>query len=147
MLCKMKPNTKTWFFIMGVGLVSLAFGLLAYLLPSAGSGQPHLDTLLGMFSGFGAGLMAVALFKLIRGKLISPQKREEEEIQQQDERTLAVTRAAHTVGFFAGAAMLAILIFLFTYLNDRLASYLCLGALYVQMIVFLVAYRVYNKKM
>ena len=51
------------------------------------------------------------------------------------------------MGFFAGAAVLVVLIFLFTYLDLRLASYLCLGALYVQMAAFLIAYRVYNRKM
>lgn len=147
MLCKTKPNAKAWLFILGVGLVSLAFGILAYLLPSAEARPHHLDTLFGMFSGFGAGLAAVALFKLIRDRLISPQKREQEEIGKQDERTIAVIRAAYTVGFFAGAAMLVVLIFLFTYLDYRLGSYLCLGALYVQMIAFLIANRVYDKKM
>ena len=47
----------------------------------------------------------------------------------------------------AGAAMLVILIFLFTYLDHRLPSYLCLGALYVPMIAFLIAKRAYDKKM
>lgn len=145
MLCKLKPGTKTWLFILGVGVVSLAFGVVAHLTATPEEG--HIAMLFGMFSGFGAGLMAVAVFGLIRSRLISPQKREEEEIAKQDERTIAVTRAAYTVGFFAGAAVLVVLIFLFTYLDLRLASYLCLGALYVQMAAFLIAYRVYNRKM
>lgn len=147
MLCKMKPNAKAWFFVLGVGVVSLAFGVLAYLFPSAGAGQHHLDTLLGMFAGFGAGLTAVALFMLIRNKFLSPQKREDEEIAKQDERTLAVTRAAHGVGNIAGAALWVVLAFLLTYLDLRLAAFLCIAALYAQMIAFLVAYRVYNKRM
>ena len=145
MLCKLNSNAKTWFFMLGVGVVSLAFGVIAFL--TANPQEHHIATLFGMFSGFGAGLMAVAIFKLIRAKLISAEKREEEEIRKHDERTIAVARAAYTVGFFAGAAMLVILIFLFTFLDYRIPSYLCLGALYVQMIALLAANRVYDKKM
>ena len=135
MLCKTKPNAKAWLFILGVGLVSLAFGILAYLLPSAEARPHHLDTLFGMFSGFGAGLAAVALFKLIRDRLISPQKREQEEIGKQDDAPSPSSGppipSASSPGGHAGGFDLPI------HLPGLPAwLYLCLGALYVQMIAF-----------
>ncbi len=145
MLCKMKSKTKLYLALLAVGLVSLAFGVIGYL--TSGNQSHHMDTLLGMFSGFGFGLLAVAVVQLIRAKRMSPEKRAEKDIEKNDERNIAVTRAAHAVGNTAGAATLVVLSFLLMFLDYRVPSYLCIGALYVQLFAFLIAYRVYYKKM
>ena len=96
---------------------------------------------------FGFGIIAVAGFMLVRSKVVSPQKLMQEEIEREDERNIAISRAAGLAGFFAGVGLFAVLAFVFMGLGYRVPSFVCVGGIYVLVAGYLVARRVYAKKM
>ncbi|MBR6570515.1 MAG: hypothetical protein IKK75_08690 [Clostridia bacterium] len=134
-------NTLT----MILGVASFLFGLLSFLFwkPEDGS----LPTLLGMFTGFGAGVMAVAIVRTIRARVISREKLEQEEIEKWDERNIAITRASGMVAYYASILLMGVLIFLFMGLGYTVPAYACLAGMYVLVGVFLIARKVLEKKM
>lgn len=145
MICKGKWNKHLCMLVMILGAASFLFGLLTFLI---GKPEAHsTNTLMGMFTGFGAGIMGVAIWQTIRAKLVSREKLEQEEIEKWDERNIAVTRAAATAAYYAAILLMALLIFLFMGLGYRAPSYICLGALYVLVGVFFIARKVLEKKM
>lgn len=145
MICKGKWNKHLCTLIIILGAASFLFGLLSFLIiqPETSS----MNTLMGMFTGFGAGIMGVAIWQLIRAKLVSKEKLEQEEIEKWDERNIAIIRASATAAYYAGILMMAVLIFLFMGLGYRVPSYICLGGLYVLVGVFFIARKVMEKKM
>lgn len=145
MLCKKNWKKGTSVLVLCLGAVSFTFGLLTYLI--ARPEEHSLNTLLGMFTGFGFGIIAVAGFMLVRSKVVSPQKLMQEEIEREDERNIAISRAAGLVGFFAGVGLFAVLAFVFMGLGYRVPSFVCVGGIYVLVAGYLVARRVYAKKM
>ena len=145
MICKGKWNKHLCTLFMILGAASFLFGLLTFLI-----GKPEsqtTNTLMGMFTGFGAGIMGVAIWQTIRAKVVSKEKLEQEEIEKWDERNIAITRASATVGYYAAILLMAVLIFVFMGLGYSTPSYLCLGGLYVLACVFLFARKVLEKKM
>ena len=128
-----------------LGLISLIYGIVAYRLSPEST--HHGDRLFGMFTGAGAGLLAVALFTVIRNRLLSPEKREQAEIAQKDERNIAIQRAAFTVAALAGTLLFAILAFVFAALDYKIGSILCMAAMYIQLFTYLIASRILQKKM
>lgn len=145
MLCKVNMKKNVLWVLFALGVVSLVFGLVTYL--TASTGAHNVDMVLGMFTGLGFALMAASLVRILRPKLVSAEKLEQEEIDKNDERNIAVTRAAHAVGNAVGIVLFASLTFLFVFLDYRIPAYICLGALYVQVLSFVIAYRVLGKKM
>ena len=145
MICKGKWNKHLCTLIIILGAASFLFGLLSFLIiqPETSS----MNTLMGMFTGFGAGIMSVAIWQLIRAKVVSKEKLEQEEIEKWDERNIAIIRASATAAYYAGILMMAVLIFLFMGLGYRVPSYICLGGLYVLVGVFFIARKVLEKKM
>ena len=145
MICKGKWNKHFCILVIITGAASFLFGLLSFLI-----GKPEsstVNTLLGMFTGFGAGIMGVAIYQLIRAKVVSKEKLEQEEIEKWDERNIAIIRAAATAAYYAAVLLMAIMVFLFMGLVYRVPSYICLGGLYVLIGVFLAARKVLEKKM
>lgn len=145
MICKGKWNKHVCTMMLVLGVASFLFGLLGFLI-----GQPEsssMNTLMGMFTGFGAGIMGVAIWQTIRAKVVSKEKLEQEEIDQQDERNIAIIRTAGTAAYYAAVLLMAVLIFLFMGLGYRAPSYICLGGLYVLVGVFFIARKVLEKKM
>ncbi|MBP3646644.1 MAG: hypothetical protein J6K55_09495 [Clostridia bacterium] len=131
--------------VLCLGIVSFLFGLLSFLI---GKPEGHsLNTLLGMFTGFGAGIMGVAIWGMIREKVVSREKLEQEKIELQDERSIAIMRAAGLAAFYAAIAIFAVLIFLFMGLGYTVPSYICLGAMYLMVAVAWIARKVFEKKM
>lgn len=145
MICKGKWNKHLCTLMVILGAASFLFGLLTFLIVKPESSS--MNTLMGMFTGFGAGIMGVAIWQTIRAKVVSKEKLEQEEIDQQDERNIAIIRAAGTAAYYAAILMMALLIFLFMGLGYRAPSYICLGGLYVLVGVFFVARKVLEKKM
>ena len=76
MICKGKWNKHLCVAVIILGAVSFLFGLLGFLLMKPESST--FNTLLGMFTGFGAGIMGVAIYQLIRSKMVSQEKLEQE---------------------------------------------------------------------
>ena len=145
MICKGKWNKELCMAILIVGAASFLFGLLTFLI-----GKPEsstMNTLMGMFTGFGAGIMGVAIWQLIRAKVVSKEKLEQEEIEKWDERNIAIIRSSATAAYYAAILLMAVLIFLFMGLGYRVPSYICLGGLYVLVGVFFIARKVLEKKM
>ena len=145
MICKGKWNKQLCKVLIILGAVSFLFGLLGFLLFKP-EGQST-NTLLGMFTGFGAGIMGVAIWQLVRAKVVSQEKLEQEEIEKWDERNIAIVRAAGTAAFYAAILLMAVLIFLFMGLGYITPSYICLGGLYVLVGVFFAARKIFEKKM
>ena len=145
MICKGKWNKHLCTLVMILGAASFLFGLLTFLI-----GQPEghtTNTLMGMFTGFGAGIMGVAIWQMIRAKVVSKEKLEQEEIEKWDERNIAITRASATAAYYAAILLMAVLIFLFMGLGYRAPSYICLGGMYVLVGVFFIARKILEKKM
>lgn len=145
MLCNVKSKKFIQYVMLAIGMISLAYGVIG--IQTAPEDAHDYSMLLGMFSGFGAGLIAVAIFFLIRSKVVSPEKLKQKEIEQNDERSIAVKRAAFSVSWLVALLLFAVLAFVFVGMGMRLASYLCIGALYIQFISFLIAHRICEKKM
>lgn len=144
-MCKKSWNKHVRTAALGLGIVSFLFGLLAFLI---GKPEGHsINTLLGMFTGFGAGIIGVAVWMTVREKVLPKEKLEQEKIEQQDERNIAISRAAGLVTFYAAILIFAVLIFLFMGLGYTVPSYICLGAMYVLVGVALVARRVLSARM
>jgi len=145
MICKGKWNKHLCTLLVILGAASFLFGLLSFLI-----GRPEsssMNTLMGMFTGFGAGIMGVAIFMVIRSRVVSKEKLEQEEIDKWDERNIAIIRAAATAAYYAAILLVAVLIFLFMGMGYKVPSYICLAGLYVLIGVFFVARKVLEKKM
>lgn len=145
MICKGKWNKHLCTLIMILGAASFLFGLLSFLIVKPESSSTN--TLMGMFTGFGAGIMGVAIWQTIRAKVVSREKLEQEEIEKWDERNIAIMRGSATAAYYAAIVLMTVLIFLFMGLGYRAPSYICLGGLYVLVGVFFIARKVLEKKM
>ena len=145
MICKGKWNKHLCILIMILGAASFLFGLLTFLIAKP-EGQST-NTLMGMFTGFGAGIMGVSIWQSIRAKVVSKEKLEQEEIEKWDERNIAIIRASATAAYYAAILLMAVLIFLFMGLGYKAPSYICLGGLYVLVGVLFAARKVLEKKM
>lgn len=144
-MCNKSWNKHVRTAVLGLGIVSFLFGLLTFLI---GKPEGHsINTLLGMFTGFGAGIIGVAVWMTVREKVLPKEKLEQEKIEQQDERNIAISRAAGLVTFYAAILIFAVLIFLFMGLGYTVPSYVCLGAMYVLVGVALVARKVLSARM
>jgi len=145
MICKGKWNKHLCMVIMILGAASFLFGLLSFLIlkPEGRS----VNTLMGMFTGFGAGIMGVAIWQTIRAKVVSKEKLEQEEIEKWDERNIAIIRAAATAAYYAAILLMSVLIFLFMGLGYRVPAYICMAGLYVLVGVFFIARKALEKKM
>lgn len=145
MLCNKQWGKHMTTVAFAVGIASFLFGLLGYTIVKP-DGQA-INTFLGMLTGFGAGIILVAAFKTIRAKVVSKEKLEQEAIEKQDERNVAITHAAGLASFYVGIALISILCFLFMLLGYAVPSYICLAGLYVLAGSFLIARRVIGKRM
>lgn len=145
MICKGKWNKQLCTLVMILGAASFLFGLLTFLIVKPES--QTMNTLMGMFAGFGGGIMGVSIWQTIRAKVVSEEKLEQEEIEKWDERNIAIIRAAATAAYYAAILLMAILIFVFMGMGYRAPSYICLGGLYVLVGVFFIARKLLEKKM
>ena len=75
MMCKKQWTRAREIAVFVLGLVSFLFGLLSFLIVKPDGHSTN--TLLGMFTGFGFGIMAVAAYKTIRQKVVSKEKLEQ----------------------------------------------------------------------
>lgn len=144
-MCGRKWNRAVCAAVFALGLVSFLVGLLTFLL-----GKPEgetLNTFLGMLTGFGFGIMVVAAWITVRRRVVSKEKLDQEAIDSEDERNVAVNRAACTAVFYVSVLLMAALVFLFMGMGYRTPSYICLVAMYVLVLVFFVARRVVEKRM
>ncbi len=145
MMCKGKRSNMFW---AVVALVSVTVGLLGWIIHTQLPESAHgLSALMGMFSGMGAGFTLVAVFFMIRGRFLSPEKKRIEEIEEKDERHVQVLNAAFRIASLTGTALFVVLAACCLFVQQFVLAYICVGAIWVQQIVFLVAYKALDKRM
>lgn len=145
MLCQFNQKKITGILMVLLGVVSMAYGIIAY--QSAPEDAHAYNQLLGMFTGFGTGLLAVGLFFWVRSKVVPKEKQKQQEIERNDERNIAIVRAALSVAALVAMGLFAVLAFVFTGMGYLVPSYFCLGAMYVLVAVYLISVKVLGKKM
>ena len=146
MNCKnIKVNKWLGWTIFVLGVISFLYGLLTFIIVQPDGKSAN--TLLGMFTGFGFGIILVGIRNLIHAKRASKEKLEQEEIDRNDERNVAIARAACTVGMFAGMILFAALAFVLMGMGHVVPSYMSIGGLYVMILVTKIAQKILEKKM
>jgi len=146
MFCRKEPPQMLLLILLLIGLVTLVFGLTAHNLPAAANMSTN-DHFLGMLSGAGCGLMGVAIFFGIRKKILSPEKRQQEKIEKNDERNITIQRAALSICALSAIFLLAFFAFLFNAMGYLTPSYLCIGGMYALLIIYLLSLKIFQKKM
>ncbi len=101
----------------------------------------------GVLTGMGTGILVVIVINWLVNRFSTPEKRKLRQIEKNDERNIQLIRAAYTVGAISAIIILAIMVMLFVLLEQYVASYIALGALYVEAIVVRVAYVILGKRM
>ena len=148
MICSLmnQKNRKVFLgIVLALGVVTMIFGIVGGLITP--EEQHTTMRLMGMLSGFGVGIMAVAVFMTIRARVVKPEQLAQEEIDAQDERNIAIGRAALSVAAFVGMFVFIVLAFVLQALGYTLPSLLCVVGLYVEAISMFVARAFLNRKM
>ena len=146
MLCKNVKNDKIKVLIlMVVGVVSLVFGIVFSNIIS--EEQHNLMMLSGMFSGLGTAFIVIGIISIIKMKTITAEKLKKKEIEQNDERNIQVLRAAYSVVASASIFIFAILAFVFVGIGYKVPGIMMVVAMYVEVLIFFITYKINNKKM
>ena len=128
MLCRSVTGKRM---LLSGAAVLLAVGLSRFLsAPEAG----------------GVSALLLGVFTLYRVRF-APQKLKEEEINRRDERNIQVTRASYAVSNSAAALLFGFMAFILVLLNYITPALIAVGALCIQALVSVIAYRVFNKRM
>ena len=127
------------------GVVSLISGIV--FANSLSDDQRSLMMLAGMFSGAGTGIIAVAIFFWIRGKVLSPEKLKQKAIEKNDERNVQITRTALTVVAITSNLTFAVLAFVLMGMGYMVPALIMVGCIYLQLGIFLIANNVISRKM
>lgn len=131
--------------VFALGVVSIVFGLVgARLTPED---QHATIRLMGMLTGMGTGIVLVAAIATIRARVVKPEKLEQERIEAEDERNVALTQRAMYIAALAAMGVLVALAFVFTGLGYSLPGLLCVAGLYVEAASFIVARAVLRRRM
>ena len=135
-----KDQKKYTILVFIIGLVFIAIGILT---------EDKAGSVGGFYSGFGAGVLAVAIVKLLRHRRLAknPEKLADYEAAQKDERTLYISNKARAMTFFITvyselAAGLAALWFM----PDPLVGKVLCFAACAQCFIFVLVYWYYSKK-
>ncbi|MCI5688819.1 MAG: hypothetical protein MR303_10100 [Emergencia sp.] len=147
MLCKIFGNDNRIFnfTLIIAGAVAIVFGLwYSYITPEE---MHHLQMLAGMFTGMGSAFLAIGVFFFLHSHFGSAEKKKQREIERNDERNVQITCYAMSIAAFAAVLFSAILIFVFTALNYILPSMLILAGVYIELAVFLIAFKILERKM
>lgn len=145
MFCKSIKNTKFWVIMVTAGVVSFLFGIVGYQSNMSSSGDG--DMLLGMFTGMGAVFTILGIIRLLYIRFAPAEKLKAEQIKLNDERNIQVLRAAYSVAYAVSVALFAVLAFVFVGLGYRVPAFITIGALWIEVIVFLISHTYFNNKM
>lgn len=145
MFCKTEKSSKFYISMLVVGILLFALGIIkAIMLPDTA----HLESrIMGMLTGLGGGIAGFSIMRLIQLKVSSPEKLKQKQIEKHDERNIQLARTAYTISSMSATLMFAGLVFLFTMMGSITESYICLGALLLQSLIFFVSYGHFEKKM
>lgn len=145
MLCKSVKSNKYWRTMVVVGIITLTFGIIFY--KDISNDTHNIAMLKGMFSGLGGAFTAIGLVKLIKNKRSSSAKLRAEEIELKDERNIQILRIAYSIANSIATILFGAMAFLFVGLNYIIPAFISLGAMYIQLLTFFIAYKYYNSKM
>jgi hypothetical protein len=144
MKCKTRKTNVYWAAVLVIGFILFLLGLasqFSYIALAPGNDMFH-----GLLCGMGGGMFIVGIIMLVRNRLMSPQKRREEEIGMKDERNIAVYRAAMSVAYVGAMILFLVMVVAFIWLRFTVPALIAAGASVAVVIIFLVAYVVLNKK-
>lgn len=145
MFCKSIKSNEFWTILVVVGVITFIFGIVCTIgVPEDAS---NLNMLSGMFTGIGASFAAIGIVKLIHYKRTSAVKLKQEEIELKDERNIQILRIAYSVSSSVASVLFVIMAFVFVLFNYKTPALICVGALYVQVIAFFIAYKYFSRKM
>ena len=145
MICKSVKSNKYWGTMVAVGVVTLMFGQIAY--KNISNDIHNIAMLKGMFFGLGISFTVIGLLKLIQNKRTPQEKLKAKEIESKDERNIQILRIAYSVSNVMATILFAAMAFLFVRLNYVIPAFISLGAIYIQLLTFIIVHRYYNSKM
>ncbi|MBU5674866.1 hypothetical protein KQI88_00360 [Alkaliphilus sp. MSJ-5] len=145
MLCKSVKNNRFWQVLIVVGIVTLVFGIVYY--SNLPKDAHNMSMLMGMFSGTGGAFVAIGVIKLIQHKRTAPEKLRQKEIELKDERNIQILRIAYTIANLTATILFIIMAFVFVWLDYKTPAFISLGAMYIQLLAFFIAYKYFNSKM
>jgi len=145
MLCKSYQNKNFYIGLIIIGFLSIIFGVVfeQYIPENA----HNLSMTAGMLSGIGAAFTAVGVIRLIKFRKSSPEKLKAEEIELRDERNIQILRATYSVVAAASILIFAILAFVFLLLDYMVPAWITISGIYVEVIIFFIAYKIISSKM
>lgn len=138
-------SNKYYKILILVGITTMVFGFIIFKRISV---EGHnISMLKGMFQGAGASIAGIGIVKLIQNRITPEEKLKAKEIELYDERNIQVLRVASAVANTAAILLFAILAFIFMGMNYIVPAFISIGAMYIQLLTFFIAYRYYNNKM
>lgn len=145
MLYKKIRSNRYWAALVAIGFITFIFGVVMY--KGSPDSEHNMSMLMGMFSGLGGAFVAIGIAKLIHNKRTPVEKLKQEEIDIKDERNIQILRIANSIANTTATILFGLMAFIFVWLDYRIPAFISIGAMYIQLIAFFIAYKYYNKKM
>lgn len=145
MFIKSLKGNRYWRTIFLVGLLTLIFGIIFSMNVSIES--DNISMLQGMIVGLGASFTLIGIIKLIQNKMSPIEKLKANEIEAKDERNIEILRISLSISSTIATVLFAVLGFVFVALNYIVPAFIAVGAMYIQVLSYFIAYNYYNKKM
>jgi len=144
MLSKSNQNKKIYIGLIIIGILSIIFGMVfeQYV-----EGTRNLKMTAGLLSGIGGAFTAMGVIRLIKIKKSTPEKLKAEEVELKDERNIQILRATYSVVAAASILIFAIFAFVFLLLDYIVPAYITISGIYVEVVIFFIAYKIISSKM
>ena len=144
MLSKSNQNKKIYIGLIVLGILSIIFGTVFQQYVES---TPNLKMTAGMIAGVGGAFVAIGVIRLIKFKKSTPEKLKAEEIELKDERNIQILRATYSVVAAASILIFAIMAFVFLLLDYMVPAWIAISGIYVEVIIFSIAYKIISSKM
>lgn len=145
MLGKSIKNNKFYKLLILVGITTMVFGFIIFKRITV---EGHnISMLKGMFQGAGASIAGIGIVKLIQNRITPGEKLKAKEIELKDERNIQVLLVASAIANTMATFLFAILAFIFMGMNYIVPAFISMGAMYIQLFAFFIAYKYYNNRM
>lgn len=145
MLCKSYRNTNYYLGLIGVGILSVIFGIIFDA--NIPDDAHNLSMLSGVLTGMGAAFIAVSVVRLIKVKISTPEKLKAEEIEKKDERNIQILRTSYTIVAISSVFLFVAIALLFLAMNYMIPAFIALGCMYIEIVIFFIAYSRISSKM
>lgn len=141
----MKKQPKIYVFYLGIAIFAGGM-LLKFLFPAAKGAMLSLPFVL---TGFGSGIIGVGVVNILRKRRIenNPAKAREYEIAEKDERNIRLREKAGYAAWHITIVVLAILPLAFLVMDNFVACWFALGALFIHIASLFTFIFIYNKKL